>query len=127
MKALWDMRGEMVVNPTYEAFGMFGTASTIDLTQPFWGTADPQLPAGAVRGSREPQREHHPGHAVDDQQGVLRLHDRLRSCLRTGGTLRQVPGQHAPEELETGREGAPVRRGRGHWEPTPVSAISMRC
>ncbi len=75
--------------------------------------ADQQFPRGAVRALREPQRQHDQGNPDGRQQGLLRLHDRLRPRDSPGRSFGQVSGQHAPAQLEAGGGGSGVRKRVG--------------
>jgi hypothetical protein len=75
--------------------------------------ADAELLGGAVRGVREHQRGHDQGHAARRQQGVFRVHDRLRPRLHARRGVGQVHGQHAPPQLARRRRRAGVRSRLG--------------
>ena len=91
MKALWDMRGEMVVNPTYEAFGMFGTASTIDLTQTFGG-----LPTRNFQQGQFEEAENLNGNTIRDTR--LTTNKACFACTIACGRVCEL-GEHSDKFL----------------------------
>ncbi len=113
MKAVWAMRAEHAERPGPR--GVHGTGDGRH-DRPHPGLRRPahsQLPPGAVRALRKPERHHDQGDPHGRQQGVLRLHDRVRPSDPPGRAFRQVSGQHAPAQLEAGGRRPRVRKRLG--------------